>query len=66
MRPRSTWDVSAELRDGRLIQVLPEWEGSRQLTLSAVYPSRQFLSAKVRLFVDYLAALYGAVPSSEQ
>jgi DNA-binding transcriptional LysR family regulator len=37
--------------------VLPEWEGSRQLTLSAVYPSRQFLSAKVRLFVDYLAAL---------
>ncbi|APG90135.1 LysR family transcriptional regulator [Sinorhizobium americanum] len=63
---RSTWDVSAELRDGRLVPVLPEWEGSHGLTLSAVYPSRQFLPAKVRLFVDYLAALYGPVPYWEQ
>ncbi|MEJ6850138.1 LysR family transcriptional regulator [Sinorhizobium fredii] len=63
---RSTWDVSAELRDGRLVQVLPEWEGAHRLTLSAVYPSRQFLPAKVRLFVDYLAALYGPVPYWEQ
>lgn len=63
---RSTWDVSAELRDGHLVQVLPEWEGSQRLTLSAVYPSRQFLPAKVRLFVDYLSALYGPVPYWEQ
>ncbi|AFL49085.1 DNA-binding transcriptional LysR family regulator [Sinorhizobium fredii] len=63
---RSTWDISTELRDGRLVQVLPEWEGSHGLTLSAIYPSRQFLPAKVRLFVDYLAALYGPVPYWEQ
>ncbi|PJR16767.1 LysR family transcriptional regulator [Sinorhizobium meliloti] len=63
---RSTWDIGRELREGRLVQVLPQWEGSHKLTLSAVYPSRQFLPAKVRQFVDYLAALYGPVPYWEQ
>ncbi|MQV97254.1 LysR family transcriptional regulator [Sinorhizobium medicae] len=63
---RSTWDIGRELRDGRLVQVLPQWEGSHRLTLSAVYPSRQFLPAKVRMFIDYLAALYGPVPYWEQ
>ncbi len=63
---RSTWDIGRELRDGRLVQVLPQWEGSHRLTLSAVYPSRRFLPAKVRMFIDYLAALYGPVPYWEQ
>lgn len=63
---RSTWDIGRELREGRLVQVLPQWEGSHKLTLSAVYPSRQFLPAKVRQFIDYLAALYGPVPYWEQ
>ena len=48
------------------MQVLPDYEGSRNVTLSAVYPSRQFLPAKVRLFIDYLAALYGPSPYWEQ
>jgi DNA-binding transcriptional LysR family regulator len=59
---RSTWDIGQELRDGRLVQVLPAYEGSHNVTLSAVYPSRQFLPAKVRLFIDFLAELYGPVP----
>jgi DNA-binding transcriptional LysR family regulator len=59
---RSTWDIGEELKSGRLVQVLPEYEGSRNVALSAVYPSRQFLPAKVRLFIDYLAELYGPVP----
>ncbi|MBZ7920603.1 LysR family transcriptional regulator [Ensifer adhaerens] len=63
---RSTWDIGPELRSGQLMQVLPQWEGSKQLTLSAVYPSRQFLPAKVRLFIDYLAGLYGPIPYWEQ
>lgn len=63
---RSTWDVGAELKSGRLIQVLPAYEGSRHLSLSAVYPSRQFLPAKIRLFIDYLTALYGPVPYWER
>lgn len=59
---RSTWDIGEELKSGNLVQVLPAYEGSRNLALSAVYPSRQFLPAKVRLFIDYLADLYGPVP----
>lgn len=63
---RSTWDVGQELKDGRLVRVLPSYEGSRNVTLSAVYPSRQFLPAKVRLLIDYLAELYGPVPYWER
>jgi len=63
---RSTWDISRELKDGRLVHILPAYEGSRSVTLSAVYPSRQFLPAKVRLFIDYLAEVYGPVPYWER
>jgi len=63
---RSTWDISHELKDGRLVHILPTYEGSRNVTLSAVYPSRQFLPAKVRLFIDYLADVYGPVPYWER
>lgn len=63
---RSTWDISRELKDGRLVHILPAYEGSRNVTLSAVYPSRQFLPAKVRLFIDYLAEVYGPVPYWER
>ncbi|MGL3606007.1 LysR family transcriptional regulator [Rhizobium sp. G187] len=59
---RSTWDVGAELKSGKLVQVLPQYESSRNVALSAVYPSRQFLPAKVRLFIDYVAELYGPEP----
>jgi DNA-binding transcriptional LysR family regulator len=59
---RSTWDVGPELRDGRLVQVLPQYEGSRNVALSAIYASRQFLPAKVRVFIDYLADLYSPTP----
>ena len=59
---RSTWDIGAELADGRLIQVLPAYEGSRNVAIHAVYASRRFLPAKVRLFIDYLADLYGPTP----
>ncbi len=63
---RSTWDIGEELKNGRLVQVLPAYEGSHNVALSAVYPSRQFLPAKVRLFIDYLAELYGPVPYWER
>ncbi|MDX3925679.1 MAG: LysR family transcriptional regulator [Shinella sp.] len=63
---RSTWDIGPELKGGVLEQVLPEWEGSKNVVLSAVYPSRQFLPAKVRLFIDYLAELYGPAPYWER
>ena len=63
---RSTWDVGGDLKSGRLVQVLPAWEGSRNIFVSALYPSRQFLPAKVRLFIDYLAGIYGPEPYWER
>ena len=59
---RSTWDIGAELSDGRLVQVLSAYEGSRNVAIHAIYASRRFLPAKVRLFIDYLAELYGPIP----
>jgi len=58
---RSTWDVGPELSDGRLAVVLPAYRTSRA-AVHAVYPSRQFLPAKVRLFIEHLAGLYGPQP----
>lgn len=49
------WLISEDVAAGRLERVLPE-----QLTfegrLFAVYPSRKYLSAKVRTFIDFLAS----------
>lgn len=59
---RSTWDVGPELSSGRLRVVLPEYRASSRIGLYAVYPSRRFLPAKVRVFIDFLAELYGPQP----
>ncbi|SNZ05656.1 LysR family transcriptional regulator [Cohaesibacter gelatinilyticus] len=59
---RSSWDVGDELRDGRLKVILPQYRASSQIGLYVIYPSRRFLPAKVRLFIDYLAELYGTNP----
>ncbi|WP_242220870.1 LysR family transcriptional regulator [Shinella zoogloeoides] len=63
---RSTWDIGPALKNGELVQVLPDYESSRNVVLSAVYPSRQFLPVKVRLFIDYLAELFGPLPYWER
>ncbi|MES2759963.1 MAG: LysR family transcriptional regulator [Pseudomonadota bacterium] len=47
--------VGDDIDAGRLVRVLPEWQ-SAELGVYAVYPSRKHLSAKVRTFVDFVAA----------
>lgn len=59
---RSTWDVGPELSEGRLRIVLPHYRASRGVGLFSVYPTRRFLPAKVRVFIDYMASLYGPAP----
>jgi DNA-binding transcriptional LysR family regulator len=46
--------VGVELRNGALVPVLGSFEAPA-LPIYAVYPSRRFLPAKVRAFVDFLA-----------
>jgi DNA-binding transcriptional LysR family regulator len=59
---RSTWDVGPELKDGRLVRVLPDYSGGRRVAIHGVYPSRRHMEQKVRAFLDFLATLYGPTP----
>lgn len=59
---RSTWDVGPELKDGRLVRLLPEFSGGKRVAIHGVYPSRRHMEQKVRTFLDFLAGLYGPVP----
>lgn len=62
----STWDAGPALRDGRLRTVLPEYAGVKNRAVYAVYPSREFVPAKVGIFIDFLTQLYGPDPYWER
>lgn len=55
---RSLWDVGALLADGRLIRVLPEWEGSRDVAIWTVWPRAPIVSPAVLAFADWVAATF--------
>ncbi|MDZ7823630.1 MAG: LysR family transcriptional regulator [Ahrensia sp.] len=59
---RATWDIGNELKEGKLVQVLPEFSPRSDMAIYAIYPSRQFLPIKVRVFIDYLANRFGNDP----
>lgn len=48
------WLVGADLRTGRLVQALPDYQGTDS-AIYAVYPPGRHLSRKVRSFIDFLA-----------
>ncbi|CAG9175522.1 LysR family transcriptional regulator [Cupriavidus respiraculi] len=50
---RSQWDIAPLLKSGRLRQVLPDWSAP-PADVSAVFLTRDNLSARVRAFVDFL------------
>jgi LysR family transcriptional regulator for bpeEF and oprC len=45
------------IRDGKLVQVLPEWE-TQSTPVSVLYWPSRHLSAKVRVFVDFVTELF--------
>lgn len=49
--------IGDDLRAGRLVEVLKDYR-SQELGIYALYPSRKHLSAKVRVFVDFLAETF--------
>jgi DNA-binding transcriptional LysR family regulator len=63
---RSTWDIGPELKSGGLVQVLPAYRAPQRVAIYAVYPSRRFLPQRTRVFIDFLAELYGPVPSWDE
>ncbi len=49
--------VEDQLREGELIEVLGDWP-SPGLPISAMYPQHRQLSPRVRVFIDWLVAVY--------
>jgi DNA-binding transcriptional LysR family regulator len=54
---RAEWDLARYLRSGRLVRVLEDY-ALPQADIYAVFPERHHLSAKVRVFVDFLVAYF--------
>jgi DNA-binding transcriptional LysR family regulator len=69
---KSIWDIAADVEAGRLVPVLTR-TAIQEAHIYAIYPSRTFLPARIRLFLDYLheqmqqreAAVLGMIRSSE-
>ena len=59
---RSTWDIGSELKQGKLQRILPQYRGSSDIGIFAVYPSAHLVPTKVRAFVNYFAKVYGSRP----
>lgn len=55
---RSMWEVGADLRDGRLVEVLAPY-AAPPIGIYAVFPQRRHLPLRVRLFIDLLKHRYG-------
>lgn len=62
----SLWLVHEELADGRLIRVLPNYAVDDRSMLWLIYPKSNVLTAKVRVFMDYLLEKIGQRPPWEQ
>ncbi|CAG9181167.1 HTH-type transcriptional regulator PgrR [Cupriavidus laharis] len=49
------------LASGRLVEVMTDWQ-TEALPISAMYPQNRHLSAKVRVFVNWIADVFGRHP----
>jgi DNA-binding transcriptional LysR family regulator len=58
---RSAWEVSEEVKRGRLLTVLDEFAFPGN-NIYAVYPERRLLPAKVKFFIEFLRKNFGDPP----
>ncbi|RJF92594.1 LysR family transcriptional regulator [Noviherbaspirillum saxi] len=56
---RAEWDIAKYLQSGRLRQVLPNWQ-TPPADIYAVFPYQVQTAARVRAFVDFVAAAFSA------
>ncbi len=62
----SIWNVKTELDAGSLVRVLPDYAVDAGSAIWLVYPKSNVLTAKVRVFIDYLIEKIGTPPIWEQ
>ena len=58
----SLWSVHREIADGALVRILPDCQIDDQVALWLVYPKSNVLTAKVRVFIDFLLEKIGKAP----
>lgn len=58
---RSEWDVAENLRNGRLVRLLPDWHTS-SADVIALIPQRRGMSARVKHFIEYAMQQFAPVP----
>lgn len=56
------WSVYKHLKDGRLVQVLPDHSILDDASIWAVYPSTNVVTPKIRVFIDYYTSVFGKKP----
>jgi DNA-binding transcriptional LysR family regulator len=57
-----TFMVGDDIAQGHLVPLLLDWQ-FREATLMAVYPTRRYLSAKVRTFVEFMQQAFAGEPA---
>lgn len=60
------WNIHQELKDGTLIRILPDYEVEDHSAIWLVYPKSNVLTAKVRVFIDFLLEKIGDPPIWER
>ncbi|RMX03573.1 LysR family transcriptional regulator [Corticibacter populi] len=58
---RETWDIHEELRDGRLVRVLPEWEATPS-KISILRARREPVPRRLTAFSDFLVERWRQAP----
>ena len=60
------WLVADDVKAGRLVLVLPEWEAliapGPERAIWGLYPPNKIISPKVNAFLDFLADRFGRPP----
>lgn len=59
-----TFNVWQDIAEGRLSMILDDWSAG-ELGIHVAFPSRRFLPAKTRLFVDFLATQFPKGPKHD-
>ena len=62
----SIWNVHTELKEGSLVRVLPDYKVKDDSAIWLAYPKSNVLTAKVRVFIDFLLEQIGTPPSWER
>ncbi len=62
----SLWSIAEELKHGSLVRVLPDYQIDDHSAIWLVYPKSNVLTAKVRVFIDFLIEKIGDPPTWER